>query len=79
MREPRRNTTKHIRLPADQDLARLILGAIMSERSSWGWKLVSASKKPGGDVAVLEWDTTEAPRSPAAHIMTGSVAVMPEA
>ncbi len=57
MREPSGSATKHIRLPADQDLARLILGAIMSERLSWGWKLVSASKKPGCDVAVLEWDT----------------------
>jgi hypothetical protein len=35
------------------------LGGIMSERSSWGWKLVSASKEPGGDAAVLVWDTSE--------------------
>ncbi len=55
--QPERYYTEHVRLPADKEAAREILRAVINERSSRGWKLISALKEPSGDALRLEWDT----------------------
>jgi hypothetical protein len=46
-----------VRLPADMDSAQVILRGVINERSGRGWRLVSATKEPSGDVVLLVWDT----------------------
>ncbi len=55
--EPERYYSEHVRLPADEEVARVILREVFNERSSRGWKLMSATKEPSGDALLLEWDT----------------------
>ena len=55
--EPERYYSESIRLPTDEDSAGEILREVFYERTSLGWKLVSATKEPNGDALLVEWDT----------------------
>ena len=50
--------SEYIRLPADKDSVDRILREVINERSSRGWKLISATKGPDGDWLLIEWDTS---------------------
>ena len=54
---PERYYSEYIHLPADEDSANEVLHGVFNERTSRGWKLISAIKVPGGDALLLEWDT----------------------
>ena len=54
---PERYYREYIRLPADEDAADEIFRGFFYERTSRGWKLISATKEPNGDAVLLEWDT----------------------
>ncbi len=55
--EAERYYSEYVHLPADKDLAHVTLRGIFNARATRGWKLVSATKEPSGDVLRLEWDT----------------------
>jgi hypothetical protein len=57
--QPEGYHSEYIRLPADDDLALLVLGSVIREKSSRGWRLLRATKEPSGNVILLEWDTSE--------------------
>lgn len=50
--QPERYYSEYIRLAADNVSTR----AIINERSSRGWKLLSAIQESSGDVLLIEWD-----------------------
>ena len=54
---PQRYYSEYIHLPADKDAARVVLRGAINEKSSRGWKLISATKEPDGDALLLEWST----------------------
>jgi hypothetical protein len=49
-----------VRLPAEEDAASALLREVLAEGGSRGWKLISAIKRPGGDVLLVTWDTSGA-------------------
>jgi hypothetical protein len=52
-----RHYREHVRLPADGEGARVVLRGVINERSSHGWKLISATKELSGDALLLECNT----------------------
>ena len=49
-----------VRLPADGDEGRVLLREVLAQGASRGWKLISATKEPDGDVLLVTWDTSDA-------------------
>ncbi len=47
-----------VRLPADNDAKLVFLRGVIDEGTTRGWKLLSATREPGGDVLSLVWDTS---------------------
>ena len=47
-----------VRLPADEDAGRVLLREVLAQGASRGWKLISATKEPDGDVLLVTWDTS---------------------
>jgi hypothetical protein len=54
--QPERYFSEYIHLPADEEAACVVLRGAINERSSRGWKLISATKEPSGAALLLEWD-----------------------
>ena len=50
----------HVRLPAEENAASALLREVLAERTSRGWKLISAIKRPEADVLLVTWDTSGA-------------------
>jgi hypothetical protein len=49
---------EYVPVSADEDAELVLLRGAIDEGSSRGWKLISAIKKPTGDMLVMTWDTS---------------------
>ena len=55
---PERYISEYLRLSAVNDSTDAVIHGYFKERSSRGWKLISATKGPDGDWLLIEWDTS---------------------
>ena len=47
-----------VRLAADEEAGWALLREVLAQGASRGWKLISATKEPDGDVLLVTWDTS---------------------
>ena len=55
---PERYCNEYLRLSDVNDSTDAVIRSYFNERSSRGWKLISATKGPDGDWLLIEWDTS---------------------
>ena len=58
---PQRYYSEYIHLAAIDDSTRIMLRRVFDEKSSRGWKLISATRRPIDNTLRLEWDTLGGP------------------
>jgi len=56
---PRRFRDERVRPPADGDAKLAFLRKVFEEGKGRGWKLISATREPGGEDLLVTWDTSE--------------------